>query len=931
MNINKEVNARQEGYLGKEDELMKRAGVTQDLISAIAGQDMLSMQQAGSRQQAMQMPINPNTVVGQNQQKLAELVGGIARNEEMKRQNKLKQLAGTGIAGAAPPGRAANVPMGGIADAYRRSPPIARQGGAVSPAPQRFAGGGMAMSDPGAFMPNPTAPTPSLPPGTVDDQIRQDAERYMALQRAKNDPSQQQHVSVIQSQIDDLIREMQQSGTHAKVMQYVDTRNGLGSVPFGGGGMVKYANGGPVLQGSTSALSMMPTAPTPYTPAPYSPAPKPISYEPYKPQPITGTSQTFGTPYGNDVQSFEYGTPEADAEIARLNAAGYDTGGTLIDDIVPPLYVDGSPEAAWGTAGPYLMPPGSYDTPADPFSQQQCYQSYSGGGMVQYQRGGDVELEAVMDAEGLSDPRERELVRRIYYEETRSGQNVKPSSAGALGHMQMLPATFQAMADEGWDINNPEHNMRAAIRYVKEGLAATGGDLREAAKYYHGGPSASQHGPKTNAYADRVIAGMEQPEAPRPPRGLVQAAAQQPERASGIAQAAPTASRPTQERPVGGGVAGLPTVFDRPGGAPAAWMAGEQRKQDPIELPSGIENAVDMAALGPRPTTPGGMDKTVRAGNREVPFYGQRNDPEAQRYAEEATQLYEESPEARNTGLAPKLPFGGINLPPTRAERNRAAAAEPQAAPPMQTRGSGNLPADMGAVLNRTSGEVPLTEQQRAALNMPGKPSTADQFKSWLANQSRQQATQQESGIAQAPSLAETEMDKLIRKQSDPRRQRNAEIAAWLAAHGNPGVMTPAQGGSAAVKDVQALRAGLEDALGGNLNKKLDRESIERTYNIRETGAVERAKIAAREAMDKLQTEYSQDQLDKAYEHFTQGEGYERYRNAVELALKDGGGADVRQLAILETNILRSMMAQFIEQMNAPMGGFTPAAITGNE
>lgn len=41
--------------------------------------------------------------------------------------------------------------------------------------------------------------------------------------------------------------------------------------------------------------------------------------------------------------------------------------------------------------------------------------------------------------------------------------------------------------------------------YFDEGLAKTG-NVRDALRYYHGGPNRDMWGPKTNAYADEVLA-----------------------------------------------------------------------------------------------------------------------------------------------------------------------------------------------------------------------------------------------------------------------------------------------------------------------------------------------------------------------------------------------------------------------------------------
>lgn len=96
-------------------------------------------------------------------------------------------------------------------------------------------------------------------------------------------------------------------------------------------------------------------------------------------------------------------------------------------------------------------------------------------------------FESALAAEGVSG-RLAELARSIYAQESGSGRNTKTSNAGAVGGMQIIPSTFNQMADQGWDINNPEHNARAGIRYIREMDKLAGGDPVLAAAGYYGGP-----------------------------------------------------------------------------------------------------------------------------------------------------------------------------------------------------------------------------------------------------------------------------------------------------------------------------------------------------------------------------------------------------------------------------------------------------------
>lgn len=112
-----------------------------------------------------------------------------------------------------------------------------------------------------------------------------------------------------------------------------------------------------------------------------------------------------------------------------------------------------------------------------------------------------------------------ELAKSIYAQESSSGANTATSNAGAMGGMQIIPSTFASVADKGWDIKNPEHNLRAGIRYLKYLDGLSGGDARLTAAGYYGGPGGMKkakagiavsdprnpHAPNTLQYADQVV------------------------------------------------------------------------------------------------------------------------------------------------------------------------------------------------------------------------------------------------------------------------------------------------------------------------------------------------------------------------------------------------------------------------------------------
>lgn len=98
------------------------------------------------------------------------------------------------------------------------------------------------------------------------------------------------------------------------------------------------------------------------------------------------------------------------------------------------------------------------------------------------------------------------------------GNGMAVSPKGALGSTQMLPATAQEMAakvglpfqpsllqSSDPEALNYQHTLGQA--YLQQGFNQTG-NLRDALRYYHGGPNRAQWGPKTNAYADSVMSRM---------------------------------------------------------------------------------------------------------------------------------------------------------------------------------------------------------------------------------------------------------------------------------------------------------------------------------------------------------------------------------------------------------------------------------------
>lgn len=110
-------------------------------------------------------------------------------------------------------------------------------------------------------------------------------------------------------------------------------------------------------------------------------------------------------------------------------------------------------------------------------------------------------FDLALEMEGISGP-VADLARSIYQQESGGGRNTRTSNAGAVGGMQIIPKTFQSVADKGWDIADPIHNARAGLRYVKQLHEATNGDPRLTAIGYYGGPNAINQARQGNPVYD---------------------------------------------------------------------------------------------------------------------------------------------------------------------------------------------------------------------------------------------------------------------------------------------------------------------------------------------------------------------------------------------------------------------------------------------
>lgn len=158
-------------------------------------------------------------------------------------------------------------------------------------------------------------------------------------------------------------------------------------------------------------------------------------------------------------------------------------------------------------------------------------------------------LEAALELENITGQK-ADIARSIYMQESGGGKNTKTSNAGARGGMQIIPATFNRMADKGWAIDDPVQNARAGVRYINTLYDKAGGDPALTAAGYYGGEGAitkakrgiavsdprNPKAPNTLQYGQQVAARLpkqeaqptsapwekyaqvEQPQAPQPPQ-----------------------------------------------------------------------------------------------------------------------------------------------------------------------------------------------------------------------------------------------------------------------------------------------------------------------------------------------------------------------------------------------------------------------------
>ena len=235
------------------------------------------------------------------------------------------------------------------------------------------------------------------------------------------------------------------------------------------------------------------------------------------------------------------------------------------------------------------------------------------GGIVAFDEGGEVPgydsggvtkltpmqlFEKALDREGVQNPVERAFAKSIYLQESGGGKNTGTSNRGAVGGMQITPNTFKSVADKDMDINNPFDNMRAGIRYARQGFAAAEGNTNLAGAYYYGGPGGLDKAKKGIAVSD-----PKNPNAPDTLQYAKQVAARMPVLTGSAAMAA---------TPSDAGLASLipGQSYQAPPKAPeGGFLSADsfQRGAAAIGLPRDVGRQAYTTLMAPTPLAPARM------------------------------------------------------------------------------------------------------------------------------------------------------------------------------------------------------------------------------------------------------------------------------------------------------------------------------------
>jgi hypothetical protein len=118
----------------------------------------------------------------------------------------------------------------------------------------------------------------------------------------------------------------------------------------------------------------------------------------------------------------------------------------------------------------------------------------------------DSSLDAVFDAAGRQYDIDPTVLKAVALQESRGNVNTPPSSAGAIGLMQFMPKTAQAV---GIDPTNPVEAIFGAAKLLDQNLKQYG-NLPDALKAYNAGNPSRWNNPETAAYVPGVAAKYQQ-------------------------------------------------------------------------------------------------------------------------------------------------------------------------------------------------------------------------------------------------------------------------------------------------------------------------------------------------------------------------------------------------------------------------------------
>jgi soluble lytic murein transglycosylase-like protein len=98
------------------------------------------------------------------------------------------------------------------------------------------------------------------------------------------------------------------------------------------------------------------------------------------------------------------------------------------------------------------------------------------------------------------------LIAAVINTESSGDPNSVNKVTGASGLGNLMPSTAKELGVK--NIFDPEENINAVAKYLKQGLDAHGGDTTQALKYYYGGPNQKAWGPNTANYPNLVYKRM---------------------------------------------------------------------------------------------------------------------------------------------------------------------------------------------------------------------------------------------------------------------------------------------------------------------------------------------------------------------------------------------------------------------------------------